>query len=296
MAFNTDKFRGTGVAMITPFSADGEIDFRRLEEHTERLIGNGIDYLVILGTTAETPTLSKEERREVIRCITDSAAGRVPLVIGIGGNNTRAVIEEIRESDLSRAMALLSVAPYYNKPNQDGLYQHFSAIASIAELPLIIYNIPGRTGVNVNTDTLLRLAADLPEQIIGVKEASGDLMQIMEIIRQRPEGFKVISGDDGVAFPVVACGGDGVISVAGNALPGVVSEMIRAALNGQMDKARSIHYKVLPLIPLLFKEGNPAGVKALMEIFGMIDNNLRLPLIPASKKLYDDIAAMSSLF
>jgi len=296
MTFISDKFRGTGVAMITPFKADGEIDFNKLEEHTDRLIANGITYLVVLGTTAETPTLSREERREVIDCICKKVAGRVPVVIGAGGNNTMAVIEDIRLLDSSKADAVLSVAPYYNKPSQEGLYQHFSALASVSELPLILYNIPGRTGVNINIETVLKLASDYPGKIIGVKEASGDLMQIMELIRQKPEGFLVISGDDGVAYPVVACGGDGVISVAGNALPMEVSAMIDAALKGRFDNALEMHYNLLPLIPLLFREGNPTGVKALMEMRGLIGNNLRLPLIPASKKLYDEISRLSKGF
>jgi len=289
-------FRGTGVAMITPFKADGEIDFGSLEAHTDRLIEKGINYLVALGTTAETPTLSKEERAEVVRCISSKIAGRVPLVIGAGGNNTRAVIEDIRNIDTEKADAILSVAPYYNKPSQEGLYQHFSAIASTSELPVILYNIPGRTGVNISIDTILKLAGDFPGQIIGVKEASGDLNQIMNIILNKPEGFLVISGDDGLAFPVVACGGDGVISVAGNALPAELASMISAALDNKLEAAREMHYRLLPLIPLLFKEGNPTGVKALMEMKGMIENNLRLPLIPSSTKLNEEISRLIARF
>jgi len=291
----TAKFTGTGVAMVTPFKEDGEIDFARLREHTDRLIENGINYLVILGTTAETPTLSREERAEVVSCITEKAAGRVPLVIGAGGNNTQSVIADIRAIDATKADAILSVAPYYNKPSQDGLYQHFAAIASVSELPVILYNIPGRTGVNISADTILRLAGDFPGHIIGVKEASNDLQQIMEIIRRKADDFLVISGDDGLAFPVIACGGNGVISVAGNAIPNAISQMVSEALYGDAVKAREMHYRLMPLIPLLFREGNPTGVKALMEIKGMLGNNLRLPLIPSSKKLYEEIRSFSTI-
>ena len=286
------QFRGTGVAMVTPFKKDGEVDHDRLVDHTERLISNGVNYLVVLGTTAETPTLSAEEKNEVIRLVTGTNGGRIPVLVGAGGNNTRAAVEGVKTMDLEGVSGLLSVAPYYNKPSQEGMYRHFSAIAAVSQLPLMLYNVPGRTGSNIAADTVLRLAHDLPEKIVAVKEASGDFDQVMSIIRRRPDGFLVVSGDDSITLPLIGAGGDGVVSVIGNAYPGLFSTMVSAALEGAFDKARELHYRLLPMMKAIFKEGNPAGVKASMEIQGWIDHVLRLPLIPVSDQLYSEIRSL----
>ena len=278
--------------MVTPFRKDGEVDHDRLADHTERLIRNGVNYLVVLGTTAETPTLSAEEKNEVIRLVTGTNGGRIPVIVGAGGNNTRAVVEAVKTMDLKGVSGLLSVAPYYNKPSQEGLYRHFSAIAAVSQVPLMLYNVPGRTGSNIAADTVLRLAHDLPGKIVAVKEASGDFDQVMSIIRSRPDGFLVVSGDDSIALPLIAAGGDGVISVIGNAYPGLFSTMVAAALEGAFDKARELHYRLLPMMKAIFKEGNPAGVKASMEIQERIENVLRLPLIPVSDPLYSEIRSL----
>jgi 4-hydroxy-tetrahydrodipicolinate synthase len=287
-----DLFRGTGVAMVTPFLRDGEIDYDSLGTHTERLIDQGTNYLVVLGTTAETPTLSSEDKDNVIRCVTDACGGRVPVMLGIGGNDTRAVVGAVRKADTRLIQGILSVSPYYNKPNQEGIYQHYAAIASLSELPVMIYNVPGRTGSNITAETLLRLASDFEGILIGVKEASGSMEQIMEIIRQRPAGFLVVSGDDAITLPMIAAGGEGAISVIGNAYPAQTSLMIASALNGSYTKARELHYKLFPMMRAIFKEGNPAGIKAAMEIQGWIENVLRLPLVPVTSALHQEIARL----
>jgi len=275
--------------MVTPFNREGEVDHEKLMLHTDRLIRNGINYLVVLGTTAETPTLSAAEKNEVVRHVVEAGGGRVPVIVGAGGNDTRATVDLVRSMDLRGVNGLLSVAPYYNKPSQEGIYQHFSAIAAVSELPLILYNVPGRTGSNIRAETVLRLAADFPDKIVAVKEASGDLNQVMEIIGNRPEGFMVISGDDSISLSLIASGGDGVISVIANAYPALFSTMIAAALEGAFGKARELHYRLFPMMKAIFKEGNPAGVKAAMEIQGWTENVLRLPLIPVTGKLYAEI-------
>ena len=290
-----DLFRGTGVAMVTPFLRDGEIDYDRLGTHTEHLIDQGTNYLVVLGTTAETPTLSSEDKDNVIRCVTDACGGRVPVMLGIGGNDTRAVVAAVRKADTRLIQGILSVSPYYNKPNQEGIYQHYAAIASLAELPVMIYNVPGRTGSNIAAETILRLASDFEGILIGVKEASGSLEQIMEIIRQRPAGFLVVSGDDAITLPLIAAGGEGAISVIGNAYPAQTSLMIASALDGSYTKARELHYKLFPMMRAIFKEGNPAGIKAAMEIQGWIENVLRLPLVPVTSALHQEIARLDKL-
>ena len=287
-----DLFRGTGVAMVTPFLRDGEIDYDSLGTHTERLIDQGTNYLVVLGTTAETPTLSSEDKDNVIRCVTDACGGRVPVMLGIGGNDTRAVVGAVRKADTRLIQGILSVSPYYNKPNQEGIYQHYAAIASLSELPVMIYNVPGRTGSNITAETLLRLASDFEGILIGVKEASGNMEQIMEIIRQRPAGFLVVSGDDAITLPMIAAGGEGAISVIGNAYPAQTSLMIASALNGSYTKARELHYKLFPMMRAIFREGNPAGIKAAMEIQGWIENVLRLPLVPVTSALHQEIARL----
>jgi len=282
-------FTGTGVAMVTPFESDGKIDFKRLEKHTDQLIKHGIDYLVALGTTAETPVLSKEEKLSIIDAVKSANAGRVPVVVGAGGNSTQEVISWIRTIGSDGIDGLLSVVPYYNKPSQTGIKQHFSAIASASDLPVLLYNVPGRTGTNMTADTTLELANEESDKIVGVKEASGDFTQIMNIISEKPTAFHVISGDDAIAYPMITLGGSGVISVIGNALPGYFSDMVNKALEGKYAEARKIHYKTLPFVDKIFKEGNPTGIKALMEILGFGAANLRLPLIPASKALTADL-------
>jgi len=291
---HTNLFRGTGVAMITPFQQDGEIDFDCLMIHADRLIDQGTEYLVILGTTAETPALSASEKKDVISCVIDACGGRVHLMLGLGGNDTRAVIETIKGTDTSEIQGLLSVSPYYNKPSQEGIYQHYAAIASVSELPIMLYNVPGRTASNISAETTLRLATDFEGRIVGIKEASGNFEQVMEIIDKRPEGFLVVSGDDAITLPMIAAGGDGAISVIGNAYPALTSLMVTAALDGAYHKARELHYKLFPMMKAIFKEGNPAGVKAAMEIRGWIDNVLRLPLIPVTSPLYQEISLLHS--
>lgn len=289
------KFVGTGVAMVTPFNNDGAINFGLLERHTDELIKHGIDYLVVLGTTAETPTLTKKEKLEIIDIVKRNAGSRVPIIVGAGGNNTAEVVEWIKEIGTRGIDAYLSVAPYYSKPSQTGMIQHFSAIAASSELPLMIYNVPGRTGSNIEAPTMLQLAHDLGEKVVAVKEASGNFQQIMEIQKDKPEDFLLISGDDAIALPMISLGCDGVVSVIGNALPALLSEMINDALAGDYVKAREKHFRILPLISAIFKEGNPTGVKALMEIRGYGDNNLRLPLITATSALYEQIKQLNSL-
>jgi 4-hydroxy-tetrahydrodipicolinate synthase len=286
-------FSGCGVAMITPFNREGAIDFERLAIHTDRLIEGGMDYLVVLGTTAETPALAPKEKSAVLDCVNEACAGRVPLMLGIGGNDTRAVVEAIRESDRGKFQGLLSVSPYYNKPSQEGIYQHYAAIAAVADLPVMLYNVPGRTGSNISADTVLRLASDFAGTIVGIKEASADLGQVMDILRTRPEGFLVLSGDDAMTLPMMAMGGDGLISVIANAYPAKMAAIVSAATEKQFEKARELHYALLPMMQAIFKEGNPAGVKAAMETRGWIDNILRLPLIPATADLHRDIARLN---
>ena len=282
------------MAMITPFNKDGEVDFDRLMIHANSLIEKGINYLVILGTTAETPTLSSGEKKDVLRCVIEASGGRVPLMLGIGGNDTRQVIDAIKTTDTNDLHGILSVSPYYNKPSQEGIYQHYAAMASISDLPIMLYNVPGRTASNIGAETALRLASEFQGSIIGVKEASGNFEQIMELIHKRPEGFLVVSGDDAITLPMIAAGGDGAISVIGNAYPAMTSLMVAAARDGSFVKGRELHYQLFPMMRAIFREGNPAGIKAAMEIRGWIDNVLRLPLIPVTSSLYEQIARLDS--
>nr|MDA3823982.1 4-hydroxy-tetrahydrodipicolinate synthase [Bacteroidales bacterium] len=245
----------------------------------------GIDYLVVLGTTGEPPTLSKDEKIKIVEISKSVNAGRVPMIVGAGGNNTAEVIQWVKTIGSNDIDAYLSVVPYYNKPSQAGMIQHFSAIASSSDLPLMLYNVPGRTGSNMNAETVLELAHDLGEKILAVKEASGDFSQIMKIIKDKPADFKVISGDDAITLPMLGIGSDGVVSVIGNALPQLFSDMVRDALSGNFEAAKEKHYKALPFIDLIFKEGNPTGVKTLMELLGYGTSNLRLPMIPATEAL-----------
>lgn len=279
---------GMGVALVTPFKQDKSIDFEALGRLIEYQIENSIDFLVVLGTTAETPTLSPEERIEVRRFVAERVAGRVPLVVGMGGNNTAALVEEIRESDLSDFSAILSVVPFYNKPSQEGIYQHYAAVAKASPLPVILYNVPGRTGVNMAPETTLRLARDF-DNIIGIKEASGNVAQMDEIIKNKPEDFMVISGDDGMTYPLLMLGAVGVISVIGNAFPREFSLMVRLARQGEYRQALLIHHRFTELFKLLFVDGNPAGVKCALHAMGLIENELRLPLVPTRLATYEEI-------
>ena len=272
-------FKGLGIALVTPFTANGEVDYKAIVRLVEYQIQNGADFLCILATTGETPCLSTEEKENIKKLVVDTNRGRLPILMGCGGNNTRAVVEELKTADWTGIDGVLSVCPYYNKPSQEGLYQHFKAIAEASPLPVVLYNVPGRTGINMKSETTVRLARDC-ENIVAVKEASGSLEQVDEIIKNKPERFDVISGDDALTFSMVASGAAGSISVIGNALPKEVSRMIRLEFKGEYEAARTIHHRFTELYSLLFVEGNPAGVKALLHEMGFIENVLRLPLVP----------------
>lgn len=274
--------------MITPFNADKSIDFPALAKLLEYIIQNKADYIVVLGTTAETATLTEDEREQVRAFVVERVNSRVPLVLGVGGNNTKAVTDYLRQNDLSAFSAILSVVPYYNKPSQEGIYQHYKAIAEASPLPVILYNVPGRTGVNMTAETTLRLAKNFTN-IIGVKEASGNITQMDDIIKNKPADFMVISGDDGITFPLITLGAVGVISVIGNAFPREFSRMVRLALEGDFANALLIHHRFTELFSLLFVDGNPAGVKCLLNAKGMIQNELRLPLVPTKITTYEKI-------
>ena len=274
-------FKGLGIALITPFTLNGEIDYKALKRLIEYQLTNGADFLCILATTGEAPCLSKQEKDEMTVFIKELVGGRIPILKYCGGNNTAAVVEEIKTTDWSGIDGILSICPYYNKPSQEGLYQHFKAIVEASPLPVVLYNVPGRTGVNMKAETTVRLAKDFPN-IVAVKEASGSLEQIDEIIKNKPDNFDVISGDDALTFSMVASGAAGVISVIGNALPKEFSRMIRLEFNGEYEPARKIHHMFTELYSLLFVDGNPAGCKALLNDMGMIENVLRLPLVPTT--------------
>lgn len=277
-----EKFKGLGVAMVTPFKSTGEIDFTALEKLTEFLINGGVDYLVVQGTTGESPVLSHEEKQAILDTVIKINASRIPVVFGIGGNNTIAVAKEFETYNLTGVDGILSASPYYNKPSQEGIYQHYKLLVNATDLPIIVYNVPGRTASNILPETTLRLAHDF-DQIIGVKEASGNIEQIMEIIREKPAGFLVISGDDGLTLPILAAGGDGVISVVGNAFPKPFKEMIIAVEKNNLALAQAKHYLVYPIINHLFAEGNPAGIKACLKEIGIMENYVRLPLTNVSE-------------
>ena len=278
------RLSGVGAAMVTPFTREGRIDYQALERMVDYVIDGGVDYIVALGTTAETPTLYIQERAVVARYIIDRAAGRVPIVLGVGGNSTSEVLDQLREIDLRGADAILSVTPYYNKPSQEGLYQHFKVVSEHSPLPIILYNIAGRTGVNMTAETTLRITRDF-HNIIGIKEASGDIAQIQEIIDRRPEGFLVLSGDDGIAVEVIRRGGDGVISVAVNAFPQRFMELIRLARAGCFEEAAAAYAPLAEAVKSLFAEGNPTGVKCALATMGLIGDTMRLPLVAGTPQL-----------
>ncbi|WP_036154893.1 4-hydroxy-tetrahydrodipicolinate synthase [Maribacter forsetii] len=276
--------RGAGVALITPFKEDGSVDVEALRKVVAFNIEGNIDYLVVLGTTAESVTLSKEEKQLVMRTVEEANQGALPLVIGIGGNNTMALVEELKSADLSAYDAILSVSPYYNRPTQEGIYQHFAALSQASPLPIILYNVPGRTGSNMLPETVVRLAKKF-DKIVAVKEACGDMTQVQELISKRPEGFLVLSGDDITSLPTIVAGGDGVISVIGQGLPEEFSKMVHEGLDGNTEVAYSYHYKMQDGMKLIFEEGNPAGIKVIFEYLGLAKPFVRLPLITASDAL-----------
>jgi 4-hydroxy-tetrahydrodipicolinate synthase len=282
------KFRGTGVAIVTPFKNDSSIDFAALGRVVNHVITGGVNYIVVLGTTGESATLTKDEKKAIISYVIEVTDNRVPIVVGYGGNNTQDVINSIRQSNLTRIDGILSVAPYYNKPNQRGLFQHFKAIANSTSVPVILYNVPGRTCSNITSDTCLELANEC-ENIVAIKEASGDMAQIMRIVKNKPDNFSVISGDDLLTIPIIASGGSGVISVLANAFPAATSELVTNALKSNYKSAREIQLRYLEMVDLLFADGNPAGVKAMLSIMNLCLNNLRLPLVPVNRPIYTRI-------
>ena len=279
---------GMGVALVTPFTKNKEIDFPALDRVIDHVVDNGADFLVALGTTGETPALFPDEKNSIKTFIKKKTGGKIPLVIGIGGNNTAEIVKQLQEEDLTGYSAILSVVPPYNKPSQEGLYCHFKAIAEASPLPVILYNVPGRTGINMTADTTLRLARELPK-IIGIKEASGNIHQIQRLLREKPEGFTVLSGDDGMTYPLMTLGVQGVISVLGNAYPKEFSEMVHLCLEGNYIEAVDYHFKFREIIHLLFADGNPAGVKCVMHDMGLIENELRLPLVPVCENTASEI-------
>ena len=269
-----------GVALITPFKEDESVDYDALMRMVDYLVQNNTDFLCVLGTTAETPTLTEEEKQKIKRMVIERVHGRIPILLGLGGNNTRAIVDALKNDDFTGVDAILSVVPYYNKPSQEGIYQHYRAIAEARpDMPIVLYNVPGRTGVNMTAETTLRIARDFPN-VIAVKEASGNITQMDDIIKNKPASFDVISGDDGITFPLITLGAVGVISVIGNAFPREFSRMVRLALQGDYANALTIHHKFAELFKLLFVDGNPAGVKAMLNAMGMVENKLRLPLVP----------------
>jgi 4-hydroxy-tetrahydrodipicolinate synthase len=275
---------GTGVAIVTPFHNYGTVDFTSLGAIIEHIINGGVDFIVALGTTSEAATLSRDEKYAVVNFIKETVSGRVPIVVGCGGNNTHAVVDMIKELEFDGVDAILSVAPYYNKPNQKGIYNHFKLIAGASPVPVILYNVPGRTGSNITAETTLRLAKEFGN-IMAVKEASGNMGQVMKILRDRPEGFKVFSGDDALTFPMMTMGADGVISVAAMGYPKEYSEMVRLLKKKKYDQALKIHFSLLDFIDAIFADGNPAGIKAALSMMDLVKNNLRLPLVKVNKAL-----------
>jgi len=284
-----NSFRGAGVALITPFRSDFQVDYDSLGQLVDSQLENNMDFLVVLGTTAETATLSQAEKQAVIDFVVTRVSGKVPVMVGIGGNSTAEVIEKLKTFHIQHANGVLSVVPYYNKPSQEGIYQHFMAIASACPLPVMLYNVPGRTGINMTAETTLRLAHDA-SNIVGVKEASGNFGEIIKILKEKPDTFMMITGDDSLVVPTISLGGEGVISVVANLAPRLVSAMTHYALNGDYPNAAAIQLDLQPLIEDLFVEGNPSGIKAAMHSVGMTENWVRLPLVPVSEKLYKELA------
>lgn len=288
-----NKFEGVGVAIVTPFKANGSVDYNALERLINHIIDGGVNFIVVQGTTGEAATLTEEEKLAVLEFTIDVTKKRVPVVFGYGGNNTQAMLEGLSQFPIEKVDALLVASPYYNKPSQEGIYQHYKALSQATDAEIILYNVPGRTGSNVTAETTLRLGKEC-KNIVAVKEASGNLAQMSQLIKNKPEGFSVLSGDDDLVLPQMAIGADGVISVIANAFPKRFSDLIHAGRVGSVDQAREIHYQLVDLIPLLFKEGNPGGIKALLEMLGIMENEVRLPLAPVSKATYDEIYRAAS--
>ena len=282
------NLKGMGVALITPFKEDESVDYEALGRLVDFQLQNGTDYLVVLGTTAETPTLTEQEKKEIVSMVVSKVRGRIPVVLGVGGNCTRSVVEKLKHDNFDGIDAILSVVPYYNKPSQEGIYQHYKAISEATDLPIILYNVPGRTGVNMTAETTRRVARDF-KNVVAVKEASGNITQMDDIIKNKPSNFDVISGDDGITFPLITLGAVGVISVIGNAFPKEFSKMVRLALNGDYNNALTIHHRFTELIELLFVDGNPAGAKSILNAMGYIENKLRLPLVPTRITTFEKI-------
>lgn len=287
-----NKFKGTGVAIVTPFHREGNIDFKSFEKLIEHQIAGGVDYIVFMGTTGESVTLNADEKNAVINCGLEIVENRVPIVIGMGGNNTRQISIDLKALDHSGIAAVLSVSPYYNKPQPKGIFNHYKAIAAESPVPVIIYNVPGRTGSNIDAETTLRIAHEVPN-IIAIKEASGNLAQCSRIIKGKPNNFLVISGDDALTLPFMSIGGDGVISVIANAYPAEFSQMVKACLDLNFEKARKIHFRLFDIIESIYADGSPSGIKALLEIKGLAKNNLRLPLVKINKGLYNQLAILN---
>ncbi|HEY2725742.1 MAG TPA: 4-hydroxy-tetrahydrodipicolinate synthase [Parafilimonas sp.] len=288
MASLKDILKGTGVAIVTPFKKNGDVDYDALHKMIDFVIEGNVEHIVTLGTTGEAPTLNKPEKKDIIKYTYDVVKNRVPVVVGIGGNNTHELVHELETFPLDEAVAVLSTSPYYNKPSQEGLFQHYKTLAKASPKPILLYNVPGRTSKNIEADTTLRLANEV-ENIAGIKEASGDMAQCMKILRDAPKDFLIVSGDDALALPQLACGMQGVISVAANAFPKEFSEMVRSSLSNDFKKAKSINDKLIKAYELMFSENNPAGVKAFLSEMGLIKNNLRLPLVPLNKKLSEGV-------
>lgn len=283
-----NKFKGLGVALVTPFQDNGNVDFAGLQHLVEHQINNDVDYLVVQGTTGEVTTLTPEEKIAVLDFVVEINKGRLPIVLGVGGNNTAAIVETLKSINAENIDAILSVSPYYNKPSQEGIYQHYKAVSQATNLPIILYNVPGRTMSNMLPETTLRLAKDF-YNIIAIKEASGKLEQVMEIIQNKPDDFLVISGDDALTLPIIVVGGDGLISVISNALPKRTSEMIQLALNGKFEKAKEKHYEIFPMIKAIFEDGNPAGIKYALELLNICNENVRLPLVSVTTLTKENI-------
>lgn len=289
-------FSGTGVALITPFRRQQEtIDFTKLDMLIENIVTSGVDYIVALGTTSESATMTPNERAAVQEFIIDTVSGRLPIILGLGGNNTLNVCDTLSRTNFEGISGLLSVTPYYNKPSQRGIIAHYKAVADSSPVPVLMYNVPGRTGVNMSAETVLSIASECPN-IVGVKEASGNMGQVMDILRNRPQGFLVISGDDALTLPMLSMGADGVISVMANALPKEMSQMVKYGMKGEIKKALSLHYRMLPLMKAIFEEGNPTGIKSLLEIEGYVTNVLRLPLVKSSKQLQNKLLTLYNEF
>ncbi|MBP1629538.1 MAG: 4-hydroxy-tetrahydrodipicolinate synthase [Bacteroidetes bacterium] len=284
-------FQGTGVALVTPFHKQGNVDFTALGRIVENIISSGVNYLVCLGTTSEAACLNQQEKLAVLDYVIETANGRLPIVVGLGGNNTMELVDRINHFNFDGIDGVLSVAPYYNKPQQKGIYQHYKAISESSPKPILLYNVPGRTASNISAETCLQLAEEC-KNIVGVKEASGNFSQCMEIIRNKPSNFQVLSGEDALVVPLMSLGMTGVISVTANAYPKEVSEMVNLCLKGDYKKAKDLHYKLLPFSNAIFEEGNPSGVKAALEIMGYCQNHLRLPLIKTTKPLYNKLQSI----